>query len=147
MAIAFQIAHSEPMYGNGSPIIDQVFGQGLEVEPGNPRGAGAEDQPEWCRHRTLAGHRRQQRMLGPVAGTSAWVLSPDCSLPGKTKHDFVDPTVAVQVHGVDDESVAELVRHVRESRWRLDFVRSPGRRFVPDVTGEHINQTVAIDVG
>src|SRR5215475_153638 len=75
------------------------------------------------------------------------VLVPDDAMrSGHVDANLVGPTVAVDVGGEVDEAVAVSFGRV-ELLDRLNLMRRPVRRFVPQIARDHIRLAVAVDVG
>src|SRR5215475_7427629 len=75
------------------------------------------------------------------------VLVPDDAMrSGHVDANLVGPTVVVDVGGEVDEAVAVSFGRV-ELLDRLNLMRRPVRRFVPQIARDHVRLAVAVDVG
>src|SRR5262249_27483722 len=75
------------------------------------------------------------------------ILIPDDAMrSGHVDANLVWPTVVVDVGGEVDEAVAVSFGRV-ELFDRLNLMRRPVRRFVPQIARDHVRLAVAVDVG
>jgi hypothetical protein len=65
---------------------------------------------------------------------------------GHIDTDLIRPTITVEVGGKIDEAVAIAFRGI-ELFDRLNFVRRPPGRLIPEVSRHNIGLTVAVDIG
>src|SRR5262245_7613077 len=89
----------------------------------------------------------EQRVFLPALTFAFRILVPDDSVrTGHVDANLIGPSVVVDVGGEIDEAVAVTFGRV-ELCDRLNLMRRPVRRFIPQIARHHIRPAVAIDVG